>query len=134
MTIDTEDFEKFEINLSEDEKTLTLTVKAFPNGKDIIIDRKKRIYKPNPNFKKWRAHQISKHLKHLGYKIKLCIACSNKNVTNGCDDKLESVMVFELYEKQQRVKKNEKSKPTRAKPPTPSPKTRSKRNKKATTK
>ena len=127
MSLDPNDFKTLQVKLSTDKKYLEVILEALPNGKAIVDDENKTITQ-NPNYKKWRVGDVSRHIKSLGYKGK-CIECSNNIIDNGNDEKLKSVLKFELIKTE--TSKNEENTTTKPKPKT---RTRTKRKTSSTAK
>jgi len=126
MSLNPKDFKTLDIKVSSDKTTVEVTLEAHPNGSD-LYDEDKKVYLPNPNYKKWRADAVLAYLKSKGYDIEKHLGATSKVVTNG-DNRLGSTMQFKLKKKSTKPKtsKNENPKPVtetspkpRAKRPTP---------------
>ena len=119
MSLNPEDFKTLDIKVSSDKTTVEVTLEAHPNGHD-IHDEENDVYLPNPNYKKWRPQAILDYLKSKGHNVEKHLGGTSKVVTNG-DDRLKSVMQFQLKKRTTKPKtsKNEKPEPVTETKPKP---------------
>jgi hypothetical protein len=119
MSLNPEDFKTLDIEVSSDKATVEVALEAHPNGCD-IYDEEKKVFVPNPNYRKWHYNEVRSYLKSEGHDVGKYLGGPLKLVTNG-PNRRSSVMLFELKTNPTKPKtsKNEKPEPVTETKPKP---------------
>ena len=123
MSLNPKDFKTLDIKISSDKTTIEVSLEAHPNGCD-TYDEDKKVFVPNPNYRKWYHNEVRSYLKSEGHDVGKYLGGPLKLVTNG-PNRRSNVMLFELKTNPTKTttSKNDETEPGKE----PKPKSRPKR-------